>query len=310
MIIFIYGEDSFRSKRELQKEVKSFNAKISNGIIRTIDADEEKFSLLNNESSSFSLFKEKMFFIIKNIFNNKEFEKDFLDSGERFLKSDDTFVIYYRDKVAKNNVLYKFLQKNADCREFLPLEGIQINLYVSKRFKEKGFEVDNNFINSFVQYNGKDLWRIENEIEKICNFRKGEKIELSDIENLGDEQFENNIFKTIEAIARNDKKKALELIRKHIKDGAEPIYLLSMITYQFRNILIARELYDRGENSFVMQNTLKIHPFVAKKSFQLASKFSLSDLTKIYSKIFRVDFSIKTGKIEPISALDFLIIEI
>jgi DNA polymerase III subunit delta len=310
MIIFIYGEDNFRSKRELQKEVNLFNEKTLNGRIRTIDADEEKFSLLNNESGSFSLFKEKLFFVIKNIFNNKEFEKEFLDNGERFSKSGDVFVVYYGDKVAKNGVLYKFLQKNADCREFLPLEGMEINSYVSRRFKEKGFDVDNFFINSFVQHNGRDLWRIENEMEKICNFRKGEKIEITDIKNLGEEQFENDIFKTIDAIARKDKKKALELVRKHIKGGAEPIYLLSMITYQFRNILIARDLYDRGENSFVMQNTLKVHPFVAKKSFQLASKFSLSDLTKIYSKIFRVDFSIKTGKIEPVSALDLLIIEI
>jgi len=310
MIIFIYGEDSFRSKKELQKEVNLFNEKTSNGRVRIIDADEDKFSLLNNESGSFSLFKEKMFFVIKNIFDNNEFEEEFLDNGERFSKSEDIFVIYYHNKVAKNGVFYKFLQKNADCREILPLEGMEINLYVSKKFKERGFDVDNSFINSFVQHNGKDIWRIENEIDKICNFRKGEKIELSDIKNLGEQQFENDIFKTIDAIARNDKKKALELIRKHIKDGAEPIYLLSMITFQFRNILIARDLYDRGENAFAMQNILKIHPFVAKKSFQLASKFSLADLKKIYSKIFRIDFSIKTGKIEPISALDLLIIDI
>jgi DNA polymerase-3 subunit delta len=310
MIFFIYGEDNFRSKKELQKEVNLFNEKTSNGRVRTIDADEDKFSLLNNESGSFSLFKEKMFFVIKNIFNNKEFEKDFLESGERFSKSEDVFVVYYGDKVAKNNALYKFLIKNADCREFLPLEGMEVNRYVSQRFKERGFDVDSFFVNSFVQYNGTDLWRIENEIDKICNFRKGEKIETSDIENLGDEQFETDIFKTIDAIARNDKKRALELTRKHIKDGADPIYLLSMITYQFRNILVARDLYDRGENSSVMQYTLKVHPFVAKKSFQLASQFSLIELKKIYSKIFRVDFSIKTGRIESISALDLLIVEI
>lgn len=310
MITFIYGEDNFRSKKELQKEVELFNEKNSNSKIRIIDADEDNFTLLNSESSSFSLFKEKTLFIIKSIFNNKEFEKSFLDNIERFLKSDDLFLIYSSDKVAKNNSLYKLLQKEANCKEFIPLEGVQLNKYISQRFKGKNIEVNNEFINYFIQYNGNDLWKLENEIEKLSNFKKGEKLEISDIEELGNEQFENNIFKTIDAVAQNNKKKALELIRKHIEDGADPIYLLSMIIYQFRNILVARDLSERGDNSYTMQSILKVHPFVAKKSFQLASKFSLSDLTKIYSKIFRVDFSVKTGRIDPVSAIELLVIEI
>jgi DNA polymerase III delta subunit len=50
-----------------------------------------------------------------------------------------------------------------------------------------------------------------------------------------------------------------------------------------------------------------MHPFLVKKSYEQAQKFSLVELKKIYQKIFEVDLGIKTGKIEPETALDLLI---
>lgn len=310
MIIFLYGEDDFRSKEELQKEVNSFVSRNANTMVRTIDAEEQDFSILNNESSSFSLFKEKTVFVIKNIFLNKEFQEKFIERKEKFSKSEDLFLIHSGEKTPKNNILFKFFQKEADCRESLPLQGKTLQTFVAKKFREKGFEVDNAFISKFLLHNGNDLWRIDNEIQKICSFRLGEEIEEEDIEFLGEKHFEKDIFKTIDAIAEDNKKKALSLIREHLKDGEDPIYLLSMIVYQFRNILVARDLIERGEGLTEMQNDFKVHPFVARKSFQLSKKFSLDKLKKIYSKIFRVDFNVKTGRIDPTSALDLLVVEI
>jgi DNA polymerase III delta subunit len=53
-----------------------------------------------------------------------------------------------------------------------------------------------------------------------------------------------------------------------------------------------------------------LHPFVVKKSYQQANKFTLQELKKIYQKIFKADLDIKTGKITPETALDLLLTEI
>ncbi len=50
-----------------------------------------------------------------------------------------------------------------------------------------------------------------------------------------------------------------------------------------------------------------LHPFVVRKSYDQSRQFSLSDLKKIYQKIFQIDFDVKTGKVEPEMALDLLI---
>ena len=53
-----------------------------------------------------------------------------------------------------------------------------------------------------------------------------------------------------------------------------------------------------------------LHPYIIKKASWQARKFSFEDLKKIYQKIFQADLGIKTGKIEPETALDMLIAEI
>ena len=55
---------------------------------------------------------------------------------------------------------------------------------------------------------------------------------------------------------------------------------------------------------------MSAHPYVIKKTIQQARSFSLSELKKIYQKIFQVDLGIKTGKIEPETALDLFVAEI
>jgi DNA polymerase-3 subunit delta len=49
---------------------------------------------------------------------------------------------------------------------------------------------------------------------------------------------------------------------------------------------------------------------LVKKSYRQAQRFTLWQLKKIYQKIFQVDLAIKTGKVEPETALDLFIAEI
>jgi len=53
-----------------------------------------------------------------------------------------------------------------------------------------------------------------------------------------------------------------------------------------------------------------MHPFVANKTWTQALNFSLPQLESIYQNLLDVDISIKTGRSEPVLALDVLIVEL
>ena len=92
-----------------------------------------------------------------------------------------------------------------------------------------------------------------------------------------------------------------------MEKGDNPLYLLSMINYQFKNLLIVKDLMGKQRPYYFIQKITRLHPFVVKKSYQQAGKFTFSELKKIYWKIFQADLDIKTGKINPETALDLLI---
>jgi DNA polymerase-3 subunit delta len=83
-----------------------------------------------------------------------------------------------------------------------------------------------------------------------------------------------------------------------------------MIAYQFKNLLIVKELAQKGLMYASIVKKSGLHPFVVKKTYYLCNQFSFEELKKIYHNIFRVDLDIKTGKIEPEMALDLLVAKI
>jgi DNA polymerase-3 subunit delta len=155
---------------------------------------------------------------------------------------------------------------------------------------------------------------MSNEIKKLVAYTENKKIEVKDIELLVRPKIETDIFKTIDALASKNKKPALELIHKHLEKGDSPLYLLTMINFQFRNLLTVKS-YELGSEFYanymrILTKELGMHPYVVRKTLWQARKFSLEELKKIYQKIFEADLAIKTGRIEPVTALDMLIAEI
>ena len=160
---------------------------------------------------------------------------------------------------------------------------------------------------------------VKNEKESFrntdCSYGKNKKIEAKDIDLLVRPKIEPEIFKTIDAISdknnfNSGKKWALELLHGHIEKGDHPLYLLSMINFQFRNLLVVKELMEKNQPYYSILKTTGLHPFVVKKSYEQAAKFSLKELKEIYKKIFQLDLNIKTGKMGAELALDYLVASI
>jgi DNA polymerase-3 subunit delta len=145
----------------------------------------------------------------------------------------------------------------------------------------------------------------ENEV--LFGHKNRQKIEVADVRLLVKSKIESDIFKTIDAISQKNKKQAIFLIHKHLETGDSPHYLLSMINFQFRNLLIIKDLIEKNRPYYAILKISKLHPFVVKKSYQEANKFTFPELKKIYQKIFQVDLDIKTGRVSPEAALDLFL---
>jgi DNA polymerase-3 subunit delta len=273
-----------------------------------------------------SMFSEKKLIILKNIFENAKFQEEFLENISDIKNLKDIVVIYEDNAVDKRAKFLKELLKNAKCQEFNLLQPSMLRKWAAGEFEKNKAKIDSGALDLLIYFVKNNLWRLSNEINKLLNYKRftqsnnsaeggidakrhltGGVIKKEDIEALIKPDIENDIFKTIDALASKNKKEALSLLHKHLESGDNPIYLLSMLAYQFRNLLIVKELIERKMPYGAILKKSGLHPFVVKKTYYMCNGFSFSELKKIYQKIFQIDLDIKTGKIEAETALDLLL---
>ena len=308
MIIFLYGDDDFRSKRKLEQIISRYKSVHKTGLnLKFFDfeekAKEDTFENIRNQFRMRSMFKEKKLFVLKNAFSDNLFKKKFLENKEDFLSSEDVIAFYEKRDFPKKGSFFSFLEKKTLAQKFKPLEGKSLKDWVAKELEGYSIEISPEAKSLLIEYTGNNLWRLHNEIEKLACYKKGEIVEKKDIELMVSPEIQANIFKTIDFLALKDKEKALSLMHTHLEKGDSPLYLLSMINFQFRNLLVIKEKIASGKST----RGLGWHPFVVRKSAQLSKNFTLEELKKIYQKIFEADLDIKSGKVEPEAALDLLI---
>ena len=320
MIIFLYGPDTYRSRQKLNEIIEHYQKIHKSGLnLKCFDFEENKASTELSRTSfeefqdfiqTTSMFKEKKLVILKNAPPNLEIEKEILNLIKNPRYQNEIILFYEEKEIDNKRPLFQYLKKQGKSQEFKLLGGQKLRNWVKKEFEKYGANIENQALEKLIDFVGNDLWHLSNEIKKLVSFKGGERVEIKDVETLVKPKIETDIFETIDAIASKNKKQALELLHKHLEKGDSPLYLLSMINFQFRNLLEIKDLIERKKSYQQILNKIKLHPYVIQKSYWQAKKFSLQELKKIYQRIFQVDLSIKTGKIEPKTALDLLITEI
>jgi len=317
MIIFLYGPDTYRSRQKLNEIVEHYKEIHKSGLdLKLLDLKEKDFQDFKNEAQIASMFSEKKLLVLKNAFENFDFKEKISAEIEKFAKSEEV-ILFYEEEIKKDK-FFQTLKKFSEYQEFQLLDGERLKNWVKKEFRKYQAKIDSAVLEKLIEFVGNDLWQMANEIKKLVAYKTGHnqittvtklcpEIEREDVELLVKSKIEIDIFKTIDAIAAKDKKRAIKLLKAHLEKGDSPLYLLSMINFQFRNLLIIKDLIEKNLSPYSFTN---LHPYVIKKSISLLGKFSFSELKKIYQKIFEVDLDIKTGKIEPEMALDLLITEI
>jgi len=297
-------------KEKLKEIIEGYKSVHKSGLnLKFFDCQKgDVFKDIKNELRQSSMFKEKKLIVATDPFLNNYFKGKFLEEAETFLDLDNIIILFQEGEIKKEKKLLNFLEKKAKTQKFSILTGQNLKNWVIKKFGKQKIEPD--ALDLLLDYVGSDLWRMSNEIEKLRNYRKDKIIKKEDVKLQVKPVIEVDIFQTIDAMAQRRKDSALRLFQKHLENGDSPLYLVSMINYQFRNLLTIKDFVEKCKPYGIILKKSGLHPFVVKKSYFQCKQFSQEELKKIYQKIFLIDLEIKTGKLSPDAGLEMLIAEI
>lgn len=316
MIFFLYGEDTYSSRQKANEIIGKYKDKHKSGLnFYQLSFGEKGLEELKNMAETNSMFKEKKLVYLNSVFSsNAEEQKKLVAYFKKTGIADDSevmIIIYENNTPDKRTELFKFLNKKPNVfQEFKNLDGVKLENWIKKEVEKRGGKIEEKAVGVLAMFVGGNLWQMANEIEKLVLFCGEKIIGGKEIELLVKAKITNNIFNTVDALAGRDKKKILKLLHQHLEEGENELYLMAMFTRQFRNLLVIKDLLEKGVSYYELPGRTKLHPFVIRKTYEQAKNFSLEGLKRIYNKLQNLDVSIKSGKIDARTALDMLVMGI
>ncbi|TSC84227.1 MAG: DNA polymerase III, delta subunit [Parcubacteria group bacterium Gr01-1014_13] len=315
MIIYIYGEDTFRSRDFLSQNVERFKKERDPQGMNVVFLDGQKVesSQLWNEITATPFLAEKKMIVVQNILSTKD--TDVLESlveGIKKIPEKNIVVFYQSESMGKSKLvqeLQKLLAKEKWAKEFINLVGAQLSGWIKTEAEQRGGSINPAAIAYLTQNVGKDIWYADSLIDQLIAYAEGKEISLADVQLFLEEKVDDNIFNMVDAIVVGNRKLAFKLIEEQRRLGEEDGLIFGMALRQFRILISMRDLFNRQENitSDTMAKMLDLHPFVVKKSLPFIKKYSLDKLKDIYNQLLEIDIKTKTGLADQSLLIDLFV---
>ena len=143
---------------------------------------------------------------------------------------------------------------------------------------------------------GEDMNLIKNELEKISLYRDGKRaIGEEDLRELMEKQSTENVFSLSTALSNRDLKGSLKILRELERNREDPLSILYMIAWRFRQIFKVSQFLREGESDEGIAKAIKTSRgavFYLKKSVR---NFRENDLGRILGLIEETDYGIKNS---------------
>lgn len=304
MIIFLYGQDSYRIGQKLKEIIEVYKVKNPSGFnLVNFDLSENKLEDFFEAVKSGSLIPEKKLIIAKNIETADSEELLGFIKSQNLSKRDDVILIAVSFNDSGKNQLFEYLiRKPNQSQNFKLLNEYEVKNWARKLLDSLEIDLTGEALGILVSSCGCNLWRIDSEIRKIADYKIKGVVSKSQIEELFIPIKEHNIFELTDALLGKNKKKALLALHEAIESGEKPTELLGLLAWQVRNLL----RFKTG----AQPASLKLHPFVLGKLKESARTFSIEEISAFLSKIIDLDLAFKTTDLNEKAALSLLISEI
>ncbi|MBN2585549.1 DNA polymerase III subunit delta [Patescibacteria group bacterium] len=306
MIYFLYGEDDFRIKRRLIELRTGLFKTDANLDFQIKEAANLTAADLNSLVMTQSLLSASKLIVVSQPIkdSSEDLRKGLTELLARPVP-DGVVLVFIETQPDQRTKLFKLLNKFV--AESYPLLRVpEAKRWLQEQAQKRGVKIDITAVSMLAEDFSDDLWRMSSELDKLATFTGNKLITSDSIEQLTPRPLTDNIFLTIEALAKKNFALANKLINRQLLLGMAEQQLIAMIAYQFRNIVLIRAWLDQGVKPSELPTKTQLHPYVVQKTTELSRQFSISDLSKIFYLLQRVDAAIKKGITPPRVGLDIL----
>lgn len=316
MNIFLYGEDTFRSRQYLKKMIEKFKIDRDPQGLNTVvlDCEKENFGVVMGQILATPFLAERRIVVLERCLTavkKQELQEELLKRITEHTIADSTVMVFWEDgakpktKVAKE--LFAILSKEKFAQSFELLRGTQLSAWIKTEVEARGATIDASALQYLVLNVAGDMWRLSTLLDQLASYYPS--ITISSVQVFVEEKVDDNIFNLVDAIVAKQPKKVYQMIREQYAKGEDAQFIFAMLIRQFRILLELRDVLDRegNLNGDMLAKQLGLHPFVVKKSLPFVKKYTFAELKQIYSSLLDIDIQTKTGQGDQSVLLDVFV---
>ena len=144
--------------------------------------------------------------------------------------------------------LCKALDTHAEAVEFRPLSQSDLTVWIARRFRSLGKEIDRGTAEHLIFTCGELMTGLIPEIEKLSAYAKGNRVTIRDIDEAADPVLSTEVFRLSDAVLQGNYDRSAAILGDLLKMQTEPIAILAALGGQLRRIYTARLAMDGGKD--------------------------------------------------------------
>jgi DNA polymerase-3 subunit delta len=315
---FLFGNDEFAITRKLKEFEADFTDPTSADMnTARLDARSCSEDDLNNAVNAMPFLARQRLVLLQNPsskYNNPSARKKFLEFIEK--APETTRLVMYESvepKEAEKHWLVKTAGKNSkliQSRAFMLPRLKDMTGWIINETKNQSGQIEPRAAEMLKDRVGVDTRQAGMEIAKLLAYANWARpVTAQDVEAVCIVTSQQSVFDFVDALANGNGKAAQHLLHR-LLESEDEFSLWGMVIRQFRLLIQAREILDNRGNKEDVARALGVHPFVAEKAAQQATRFSMESLEYIYRKLLTIDEGVKTSQITLDLALDTLVVEL
>jgi DNA polymerase-3 subunit delta len=314
MIIFLHGPNTFASRRQLDGMAQAYLKKTGSDLgLDRIDGASTNPAELSNSLHAAPFLASSRLVIINRLSQNKTATAQI----EKIINQipPTTVAVFYEETVDQRTTYFKALARADKVVVFGHLAGAAARTWIKAEAKRLGAEIDPPALQMLLDHAGGEAWRqrqeinqwrLQNELTKLAAYSPS--ITAETIRLLVEPSHSQNIFDLVESMTSGQADRAGRILNELMAAGANELYLLTMIIWQLRNLLLAKSAGPISPAE--LARSAGMSPYVARKMQAAHRRFSLEQLAQAFQEAVETEYLIKTGAHKPDVLLERLVLRL
>lgn len=221
---------------------------------------------------------------------------------------DTACIVFVEEEIDKRLKITDTVKKNGLLVEFAYQKPADLVKWVRNLMRIRKIDISPEAAQYLIDNSEPDMTAIYQEVEKLSIYSANNGIvSIGDIDSICTKSIKSKIFDLMDATAAGQAGKALKILDDMVFLKEPLPRILVMIARHYGHLMETIVLLREGCGRNELAGKLGVHPYTAEKLAKQSRNMALSDVKKALEACMKADVAVKTGRMNPRTALELVL---